>query len=357
MTRRPFQGLHVTTGDPGGSIGVHWLDPSTSPAEWGPALGRAFQERMRLLHRSPRTEKAYRAWIRRYLSFHDWKHPASLSAGQASAFLSDLAVHHQVAASTQNQALAALLFLHKEILGCDLPWLDQLVRAKRSKHLPTVLSSQEARDLLGALEGTSGLMLHLMYGAGLRLLECARLRVKDVCLGTHALTIHQAKGGKSRPAPLPKALIDLIEQQLAQVQAQHSTDLTQGAGWVELPQAFARKSPQAGRTLPWQWLFPATRTYLHPSTSQRRRHHLHETVLQRAIKAAAIQAGIPKRVTTHTLRHSFATHLLERGTDIRTIQELLGHSSVKTTMIYTHVLNRGPLGIISPLDTLGPTPS
>ncbi len=259
---------------------------------------------MRLLHRSPRTEKSYRAWIRRYLSFHGWKHPACLGAKEVTAFLSDLAVRHKVAASTQNQALAALLFLHKEVLGCDLPWLDQLVRVKRSKHLPTVLSIQETRELLAVLEGTPGLMLHLMYGAGLRLLECARLRIKDVDLTGRTLTIHNAKGRKSRPAPIPMALIIPIGQQLAQVKFQHLKDISQGAGWVELPHAFGQKSPQAGQSLPWQWLFPATRTYFHPGSNQRRRHHLHETVLQRAIKAAASKAEIHKRITTHTLRHS-----------------------------------------------------
>lgn len=271
---------------------------------------------------------------------------------EVTQFLSDLAINGKVAASTQNQALAALLFLYGELLEVQLPWLANLTRARRPKQLPVVMTPAEVRSLLGNMSGTTQLMASLLYGAGLRLAECARLRIKDVDLVTRTLTVREGKGQKDRPAVVPKTMIALLREQVERVNLQHAQDLERGAGWVELPNAFARKSPQAGREFAWHWLFPATRTYFHRPTGQRRRHHLHETVLQKAVRAAALATGIPKRITTHTFRHSFATHLLERGTDIRTIQELLGHSSVSTTMIYTHVLNRGPLGVTSPLDDL-----
>ncbi len=317
-------------------------------AEWGPSLRRAFRARIRLRHLSPRTEKAYYHWIRRYLVFHRERHPLALGRREATDFLSDLAVRARVSASTQNQALAALLFLYREVLESDLPWLDDLVRARRPRRLPVVMSREEVRTVLGAMDGVPRLMATLLYGAGLRLMECARPRVKDVDFSAFQLAIRSGKGDRDRVAILPASAREALGAQLERVRGQHAADLTHGAGWVELPLALHRKYPNAGRELAWQWVFPATRTYFHRETRQRRRHHLHETVLQRAIREAVRRTGTPKRITSHTFRHSFATHLLEDGTDIRAIQELLGHRSVTTTMIYTHVLNRGPLGVKSP---------
>ena len=301
---------------------------------------------------SPRTCEAYLEWIRRYWHFCGRRDPAVLGAEQVTAFLTHLAVHGRVAAATQGQALAAILFLYRHVLEVDMPWLSGLVRATRPKRLPTVLSRGEVRSLLQELQGTPRLMGLLLYGAGLRLLECCRLRIKDVDFATNRLTIRSGKGDKDRPAILPAAAADLLRAQIAFVESQHARDLAAGAGFVELPGALGRKYPRAAQELGWQWVFPATRHYEHAPTNQRRRHHLHETVMQSAIRAAARQARLHKRATCHTLRHSFATHLLEDGSDIRTVQELLGHADVRTTMIYTHVLNRGPAAVRSPADRL-----
>jgi integron integrase len=257
-----------------------------------------------------------------------------------------------VSASTQNQALAALLFLHGPVFGVDLPWLDDLVRAARPARLPVVLSRDEVRAVLLALHGTPRLMGVLLYGAGLRLLECARLRVKDVDFAANQIVVRSGKGDRDRVTLLPTAIRPALERHLMRVRTQHQRDLGAGAGWVELPHALARKYPNAGREWPWQWVFPATRTYTERPTAQRRRHHLHETVVQRAVHRAVRDAGLTKPASCHTFRHSFATHLLEDGYGIRTVQELLGHRDVRTTMIYTHVLNRGPAGVRSPLDGL-----
>ena len=315
-------------------------------------MREAFQRAMRLRHLARRTEKAYRHWIRRFLAANRGRHPLELGRIEVTAFLSDLATVGRVSASTQNQALAALLFLYRHVLEMELPWLDELVRAPRRSRLPVVMTRPEVRSVLGEMTGVTRLMAELLYGAGLRLLECAQLRVKDVDLGARHVTIRGGKGDRDRVALLPDSLRGAIAVQLEAVQHQHARDLERGAGWVELPHAFERKAPEAGRQLAWSWVFPATRTYWHASTGQRRRHHLHETVLQRAVREAAGRAGLRKRITCHTFRHSFATHLLDDGADIRTIQELLGHRSVQTTMIYTHILNRGPLGVTSPLDRL-----
>jgi integron integrase len=257
-----------------------------------------------------------------------------------------------VSASTQNQALAALLFLYRDVLGVDLPWLDDVVRAKRSTRLPTVLSREEVRLVLSNLSGTPRLMATMLYGSGLRLLECCQLRVKDVDLDRRQVVVREGKGDKDRVTVLPARLRGAIEAQVARVEEQHRADVARGVGWVAMPHALGRKLRTDGRALAWQWLFPATRPYTDAETGQVRRHHLHETVLQRAVKDAVRASGIKKRATCHTFRHSFATHLLESGTDIRTLQELLGHADVSTTMIYTHVLDRGPLGVLSPLDGL-----
>jgi len=273
-----------------------------------------------------------------------------MGAAELTQYLSSLAVDGNVAASTQNQALSALLFLYREVLKQDVPWLDDVVRAKRSVRLPVVLTRDEVRAIIRQLHGTPRLMAILMYGSGLRLLECARLRVKDVDFGRHQIIVRAGKGDKDRITTLPTSITAHLGRHLESVKTQHDADLGQGAGWVELPWALARKYPNAGREWAWQWIFPATRFYVDRETGQRRRHHLHESVVQRAVKDAVRRAGIAKPATCHTLRHSFATHLLEDDRDIRTVQELLGHRDVSTTMIYTHVLNRGPAGVRSPAD-------
>ena len=303
-------------------------------------------------HYSRRTEKAYVHWTKRYIFFHGKRHPAEMGAAEVAAFLTSLAVQGKVAASTQNQALSALLFLYREVLGVELPWLDDVIRAKRPVHLPVVLTREEVRAVLQRLDGVPRLMAVLLYGAGLRLLECCRLRVKDVDFATNQLTIRDGKGHQDRATMLPAAVKADLLAHLERVRRQHEDDLRHGAGWVELPGALLRKYPNAGRAWGWQWVFPATRIYVDRVTGQRRRHHLHESVLQRAVKDAVRSAGIAKPATCHTFRHSFATHLLEDSHDIRTVQELLGHRDVSTTMIYTHVLNRGPAGVRSPADRM-----
>ncbi len=329
---------------------------SGSPAPRPRLLDRLRQE-IRLRGYSPRTAEVYERWVRRYLRFHGMRPPREMGADEVAAFLSHLATEGKVAATTQNQALAALLFLYGKVLRMDLPWIEEVVRAKESRRLPVVLTPDEVTRVLAHVEGTAGLVAALLYGAGLRLLEALTLRLKDVDFGGHQLLVRRGKGGRDRRALLPGALAPRLVAHLEGVREQHAKDLAEDAGWVALPAAFARKSPQAGRDLAWQWVFPATRRYTDRETGRRHRHHLHETVVQKAVRAATRLSGVPKRVTCHTFRHSFATHLLQSGTDIRTIQTLLGHKSVATTMIYTHVVNRGPMGVVSPLDRLGADPS
>jgi len=324
------------------------------PAPQQPRLLDRVRAALRARHYSCRTEKAYVHWIKRYIFFHGKRHPAEMGAAEVTAFLTALAVRDRVAASTQNQALNALLFLYREILGVELPWLDGLVRAKRPQHLPTVLTREEVRTVLEQLDRAPRLMALLLYGAGLRLLECCRLRIKDVDFATSQITIRDGKGSKDRVTMLPSAVKIDLARQVERARALHQRDLAAGAGWVELPWALGRKYPNAGREWAWQWVFPATRLYVDPSTGQRRRHHLHESVVQRAVREAVLKAGLAKKATCHTFRHSFATHLLEDGHDIRTVQELLGHQDVSTTMIYTHVLNRGPAAVRSPADRVFP---
>ena len=326
--------------------------PGTAPES--PKLLVRVSIALRLRHYSRRTEKAYVHWIRRFILANGKRHPEQMGEVEVTRFLSSLATEGAVSASTQNQALAAILFLYRDVLEKNLPWLDNLVRAKRPARLPVCLTPDEVAAVLRYMTGTPRLMAMLIYGAGLRLLECARLRVKDLDFANHQIVVRSGKGDKDRVTILPLALAQELQRHLVEVRVQHQEDLAAGAGWVEMPDALARKYPNAGREWAWQWVFPATRTYFDSETGQRRRHHLHETVLQRAVREAALRAGITKRVSTHTLRHSFATHLLEAGYDIRTLQELLGHKDLRTTMLYTHVLKLGPGAVRSPIDRLLP---
>jgi integron integrase len=315
-----------------------------------PKLLDIVRQALRVRHYSPRTERAYCHWIRRFILFNDKRHPAKLGAREVQRFLDHLATKLGVSAATQNQALAALVFLYSDVLAMSLEKHVKLVRAQRPERIPVVLTPSEVTGLLAQLRGPPLLMASLLYGAGLRLMECARLRVKDVDFERREIRVRDGKGRKDRLTPLPASIIPQLRAHLCSVERQHREDILAGAGYVELPDALRRKYPSAPREWAWQWVFPATRQYFHPGTGERRRHHLHETVIQRAVRQAALAAELTKRVSCHTLRHSFATHLLEAGYDIRTIQELLGHRDVATTMIYTHVLNRGPLGVRSPLD-------
>ncbi len=313
-------------------------------------------ERVRLAirgrHYSPRTEKAYLGWIRRFILFHGRRHPDVLGVPEVTAYLAHLAMAGHVSASTQNQAFAAILFLYRDVLGRELAGLEETPRAKRPIRLPLVLAREEVQAVLRRLRGDPWLMCALMYGGGLRLLECCRLRVKDVDFLRAEITVHDGKGRKDRVTVLPDRLVPVLRQHLERVERLHRRDLEGTAGYVALPDALGRKYPNASREWPWQWVFPARRIYQDEVTGERRRHHLHESLLQRVFAEAVRASGLSKPATCHTLRHSFATHLLETGYDIRTIQELLGHSDVSTTMIYTHVLNRGGRGVRSPFDLI-----
>ncbi|MES5813224.1 integron integrase [Pseudoxanthomonas sp. Soil82] len=331
-------------------------DGELAPLSGGPAAAREprlldqVRARLRLRHYSRRTEQAYVYWIRRYIRVWLPRHPRELDGAAVEAFLTGLATRDDVAASTQNQALSALLFLYREVLGVELPWMENVVRAKRPRRLPVVLARAQVARLLERLAGREALMAGLLYGSGLRLMECVRLRVKDVGLARNELVVRDGKGGKDRVTVLPAAIREGLERQLAAVRELHARDLACGAGRVYLPHALARKYPNAPAELAWQYVFPATRLSEDPRDGVRRRHHLDEKVLQKAVRGAALACGFDRPVTPHTLRHCFATHLLESGADIRTVQELLGHKDVATTQIYTHVLNRGALGVLSPLD-------
>ena len=318
-----------------------------------PKLLNRVADRLRTLHYSIRTEEAYVGWIRRYILHHGKRHPNEMGDPEVEAFLTHLAVKENVAASTQNQALAALLFLYRQVLERDLPML-QTIRARRPKRLPDVLSIEEVRAVLGRMEGVYRIMAELMYGSGLRLLECCRLRVKDIDFARKQIIVREGKGDKDRAVPLPARLVEPLKTQIRHVAGQHERDFTRGHGRVRLPAAFDRKSVNAACELAWQFVFPSSRLSTDPRADDGvlLRHHIHENMLQKQVRKAVLCAGIVKRASCHTFRHSFATHLLEAGSDIRTVQELLGHADVSTTMIYTHVLTRGACGVVSPLDRL-----
>jgi integron integrase len=320
----------------------------TSPPRTAGLIQR-YREELQVRHYARRTVKTYEPWLRRYLRFHGLRHPREMGSAEVKAFLSHLAVNRQVSPSTQNQALAALLFLYRELLGMDL---DGVVRARSRRRLPVVLTTLEVRAVLQRLEGAEALVATLLYGSGLRLMEALRLRVHDLDFSRHGLTVRNGKGGKDRRTLLPDRVADQLRSHLQEVKRIHLQDLGDGWGRVQLPHALARKYPNAPVEWGWQWVFPQHSRWCDPETGQHGRHHLDPSLVQKAVRRAVLAAGISKPATCHSLRHSFATHLLERGQDIRTIQELLGHSDLKTTMIYTHLLNRGPMGMSSPADNL-----
>lgn len=316
----------------------------------GRGLFEVARDRMRTLHLALRTEKVYLHWIRRYVKFNGRKHPREMGSAEVESFLTHLAVALKVSAATQNQALHALLFLYRQVLQVDLPWLDNITRATKPKRLPVVLSPIEVRAVLAHLEGTSWLIASLLYGGGLRLTEALRLRVNDLHLETGELVVRSGKGGKDRVTVVPAALIDPLRSHLTKLSARFERERKRGAPGVSLPLSVSHKYASRAKLWGWQYVFPADSLCLDPYSGGVIRHHMHERVVQRAVQAAVRKAGISQPATCHTFRHCFATHLLQTGCDIRTVQELLGHADVRTTMIYTHVLGRGALGVVSPLD-------
>ena len=332
------------------------MKPGT-PALRSTRLLDQLRERIRYLHYSLQTEKAYLYWVRFFVRWHGragvMRHPRAMGAAEVQAFLNMLANERQVSPSTHNQALSALLFLYREVLAIDLPWLDGLNRPAQKKRIPSVLTRQEVADLFQHLDGEVGLLARLLYGTGMRLMEGLRLRIKDVDFDRRVIIVRDGKGGKDRVVMLPQSLAAALQLQWRHARAVWSADQSAQRGGVETPHALEQKYPRVGKTWAWFWLFPSPTLSIDPRTGVERRHHLFEERLQRAVKKAVAQAGIAKPVSVHTLRHSFATHLLQDGTDIRTVQELLGHSDVSTTMIYTHVLKVAAGGTASPLDALG----
>lgn len=322
----------------------------TTPQKRPKKLLDQVRDAIRCKHYSIRTEQAYVSWIRRFILFHNKRHPREMGPAEVEAFLTHLAVERRVAASTQNQALSAILFLYREVLGIELDFPPRSVRAKRPQRLPTVLSHEEVLRVIAGLSGTHQLMAKLLYGSGLRLMECVRLRVKDLDFDQHVILVRDGKGAKDRITVLPDTLIQPLQEHLQRVRLIHRQDLNDGYGAVYLPYALNVKYPNANKEWIWQYVFPANRISSDPRSGITRRHHIDPSTLQKAVRKAARLAGIDKHVTCHTFRHSFATRLLASGYDIRTVQELLGHKDVKTTMIYTHVLNRGGLAVRSPLD-------
>ena len=331
-------------------------DPRDKPGFGGkiphmPKLLDQVREVIRMKHYSIRTEQSYVDWIKRYIFFHNKRHPADMGEDEIRSFISDLASKKSVAASTQTVALSALLFLYREVLKKDLPYIEGIERAKRPERLPVVFTQSEVKEVLARLDGVNYLIATLLYGAGLRLMDALRLRVKDIDFERNEIIVREGKGEKDRVTMLPQAIKPQLQDHLKRVQIIHQSDLRLGLGEVYLPYALDRKYPNAPKEWKWQYLFPAAKTSVDPRSGKRRRHHLSEDSVHRAVKGAIRQAGINKHGSSHTFRHSFATHLLENGYDIRTVQELLGHKDVRTTMIYTHVLNRGGKGVMSPLDS------
>jgi integron integrase len=317
-----------------------------------PRLLDQVRDLIRLKHYSIRTEQTYIDWIKRYIYFHNKRHPADMDASHITAFLTHLAVKLKVASSTQNQALCALVFLYKQVLKKDPGTFDDLVHAKRPSKLPVVFTRNEVKNILLHLEGAAWVMGQLLYGAGLRLMECIRLRVKDVDFGYKQIVVRDGKGNKDRVTMFPEIVVESLQRHLLKVKQIHERELKEGFGTVYMPYALERKYPNANRSWAWQYVFPATKRSVDPRSGIEQRHHISENVLHRAIKSAIREAGINKPGSCHSLRHSFATHLIEDGYDIRTVQELLGHKDVSTTMIYTHVLNKGGKGVVSPSDRL-----
>jgi integron integrase len=315
-----------------------------------PLLLDQVRRTLRLKHYSIRTEEAYVQSIKRFILFHHKRHPKEMGADEIRQYLSYLATEGQVAASTQNQALSALLFLYRDVLAVELPFIDGIERARRPVRVPVVLTREEADKIISQLSGIYQLMAGLLYGSGLRIMEVVRLRVKDVDFGYKQITVRDGKGEKDRRTVLPESLVEPLQRQLIRSQMFHEEDLQRGYGRVYLPYALERKYPNAAKEWAWQWVFPANKLSVDPRSDQTRRHHTSEDILQVEVKKATRRSGIAKRVSCHTFRHSFATHLIENGYDIRTVQELLGHKNVSTTQIYTHVLNRGGRGVKSPLD-------
>lgn len=325
-------------------------DKPLAPAATAPRLMDQVRDRLRVMHYALRTEESYTYYIRYFIRWSGMRHPRDMGATEVEAFLSYLATQRNVSGGTQNVAKSALLYLYKQVLGIELPWLDGITTARESKRLPVVLTRTETQRLLAATSGKTGLIIRLLYGTGMRLMEALRLRVKDVDLERRQITIRCGKGDKDRVTMLPESLVGPMRAQLDEREGWHIADLATGMADVEMPHALARKYPNAGRELGWQYIFAAAGYSVDPRSKKRRRHHIHEKTIQRAVRDAADCAGINKPAHPHTMRHSFATHLLEFGYDIRTVQELLGHADVSTTMIYTHVLNRGGRGVVSPLD-------
>lgn len=328
------------------------LPELSDTAKQQPKLLDQMRAAIRTRHYSLATEKNYLQWAKRFILFHGKRHPADMGAPEVEAFLSALATERNVSASTQNQALHSILFLYREVLHVDLPWLDGITRAKASKRLPSVLTQQEIAAMLAHVDGTNGLIIKLLYGTGMRIKECLRLRVKDVDLARRIIVIREGKDNKDRVTMLPARLVEDLIAHIDERRRWHNIDLATGHADVELPDAIARKYPRAGSEWAWQYVFAAPGYSTDPRSGSVRRHHWSERNIQRAVKSAARAASIHKLVHPHTLRHSFATHLLETGSDIRTVQELLGHSDVSTTMIYTHVINKGACGATSPLDRI-----
>lgn len=326
-------------------------EPKTVSARL-PVLMDQLRAAVRSRHYSSRTEQAYCRWVERFITFHDGLHPAKLGEPEFNAFLTHLAVKEKVSASTQNQALAALLFFYRNIIGREVGELGEVIRARRPRHLPVVLTREEVRAILAHLTGDKWLVASLLYGAGLRLMECLRLRVQDLDFARNEILVRGGKGRKDRVTMLPACLKSPLREHLKGVSRIYRQDIADGRGRVPLPYALDRKYPNASHEWRWQWVFPQTHRWVNPKTSEQGRHHVDPSLVQKAVREAVARAGLSKRATCHTFRHSFATHLLEAGYDIRTVQELLGHSDVRTTMIYTHVLNRGPSAVRSPIDHL-----